>query len=361
MIPANDFQRQWSDTGADVLAAVSEVGESGWYILGKQVAGFEEALASYWRLPQAIGVASGLDAIEIALCALGCGPGDFVLTSPISAFATALAILKLGATPVFADCATNGLVDLGECREILSKRPEIRYFVPVHLYGHCLDMDALRGLRRDFDLKIVEDCAQSIGTGCGHAGQASATSFYPTKNLGALGDGGAVLCEDAALAAAVRQLRDYGQSRKYVHEVAGYNSRLDELQAAVLRKAFLPRLGQWTSRRQAVAGRYRASIQNPWIEVPEAPHDSVWHLFPVLVDAKAEALAYFRGAGVGVAEHYPQALIEQQALGAGFDRSGCERAKQFCRRQMSLPIHPYLTDDEVQRVIEVANGWRAAS
>lgn len=358
MIPANDFQRQWADTGADVLAAVAEVGEGGWYILGKHVQAFEQALAGYWRLPHAIGVASGLDAIEIALRALGCGPGDVVLTSPVSAFATALAILKLGATPVFADCGVNGLIDLRDCREILSKRPEIRYFVPVHLYGHCLDMDALRDLRREFDLRMVEDCAQSIGTGCGHAGQAAATSFYPTKNLGALGDGGAVLCHDDKLAATVRQLRDYGQSRKYVHDIAGYNSRLDELQAAILQKALLPRLAGWTSRRKAIAASYLKSIRSPWIEMPPAPVDSVWHLFPVLVDAKAEALGYFRSAGVGVAEHYPQALVDQPALGAAFDRRGCERARRFCSRQMSLPIHPYLTDDEVQRVIEVANAWR---
>jgi dTDP-3-amino-3,4,6-trideoxy-alpha-D-glucose transaminase len=226
------------------------------------------------------------------------------------------------------------------------------------LYGHCLDMDALRGLRHDFDLRMVEDCAQSIGTGCGHAGQAAATSFYPTKNLGALGDGGAVLCNDAELAASIRQLRDYGQSRKYVHEVAGYNSRLDELQAAVLHKAFLPRLAEWTSRRQTIAAQYREGIRNPWLEVPAAPEDSVWHLFPVLADAKTQALAYFREAGVGVAEHYPQALIDQPALGAGFDRRGCDRARRFCQRQMSLPIHPYLTDEEVQRVIDVANAWR---
>ena len=358
-IPANDFERQWADTSADVMAAVAEVGASGWYILGQQVRGFEEALAAYWKLPHAAGVANGMDAIEIGLRALGCGTGDLVLTSPISAFATVLAILKLGAMPVFADCAPNGLIDLDECREILTKRPGIGYFVPVHLYGHCLDMEALSNLRRDFGLRIVEDCAQSIGTGCGHAGQAAATSFYPTKNLGALGDGGALLCRDADLAASVRQLRNYGQSHKYVNAVAGYNSRLDELQAAILRKAFLPRLARWTSRRQAIAARYREAIQNPWIEIPAAPADSVWHLFPVLVDAKAEALAYFRDAGVGVAEHYPQALIEQPALGDGFHRSGCERAKQFCRRQMSLPIHPYLDDNEVERVIDIANRWRA--
>src|SRR5690242_20503979 len=183
MILLNDFKRQWQETRSDVLDAVETVGASGWYILGREVTEFEQALAAYWGIPHAIGVASGLDAIELSLRALGCGPGDRVLTSPISAFATALAILKVGARPVFADCDSRGLIDLDACREILAAHPEIRYFVPVHLYGHSLDLAVLRDLRDRFDLRMVEDCAQSIGATCGGAptgsvGQFAATSFY---------------------------------------------------------------------------------------------------------------------------------------------------------------------------------------
>ena len=168
MITLNDFQRQWDDICADVLAAVETVGLSGWYILGGEVVAFEQALAEQWGLRHSVGVASGLDAIEISLKTLGCRRGDSVLTTPMSAFATTLAIVKLGAVPIFADCDEYGLVDLKQCGEILRARPEIRYFVPVHLYGHSLDLTELRSLRDEYGLRIVEDCAQSIGASCRH-------------------------------------------------------------------------------------------------------------------------------------------------------------------------------------------------
>src|SRR5690348_939844 len=163
VIPLNDFQRQWQDTRKDALAAFEEVGAGGWYILGRQVRDFERELARYWGLPHAVGVASGLDAIEMALNALGCGAGDRVLTTPLSAFATTLAILKLGAVPVFVDTDESGLIDLAACRSVLASRPEIRFFLPVHLYGQALDMRQLRELREEFECRMVEDCAQSIG------------------------------------------------------------------------------------------------------------------------------------------------------------------------------------------------------
>ena len=191
MVGLNDFRRQWLATRADALRTIDDVGQSGWYILGQNVSRFESALAAYWGVPCAVGVASGLDALEISLRILGCGPGDEVLTSPISAFATVLAILKLRAVPVFADCDEYGLIDLDHCRTILQQRPRLRYFVPVHLYGHALDLGRLKELRDEFQLKIVEDCAQAIGARhrtnrAGTVGQISTTSFYPTKNLGAL-------------------------------------------------------------------------------------------------------------------------------------------------------------------------------
>ena len=368
MIQLNDFKRQWAETSQEVLQAVEEVGTSAWYILGKNVADFETALAAYWNLPYAVGVASGLDAIELSLRALGCGAGDFVLTSPISAFATPLAIIKLGATPVFADCDDRGLIDLDACRQLLQKRPDIRYFVPVHLYGHSLDLDQLRAIAQEFGLRVVEDCAQSIGAtykgaATGSVGDFAATSFYPTKNLGALGDGGAVLTHDPELAQRIRELRDYGQSSKYRHDVLGYNSRLDELQAAILNKAFLPRLPQWIEARRNIARRYLEGIRNPALEIPGPPpnSNSCWHLFPVFVEEqrKAEAIAYFKGCGIGVGEHYPLALLEQKAL--DFLREqlpACPHAEDVCHREISLPIHPYLTDDEVSSVIDACNQWR---
>ena len=366
MILLNDFKRQWAETGADVMKAVEAVGAGGWYILGQSVKSFEAALSVYWGLPHAIGVASGLDAIELSLRALGCGPGDFVLTSPISAFATPLAIVKTGATPVFADCDAYGLIDLDDCRDVLEKRPEIRYMAPVHLFGHSLDLDKLAALRDRFQLGIVEDCAQSIGAmwkgvHTGSIGQFAATSFYPTKNLGALGDGGAVLTHTEENAALIRRFRDYGQSSKYVHDVIGYNSRLDELQAAILDIAFLPRLAGWIEARRRIARTYLDGIASPALRPAGTPEgsDSCWHLFPILVDPnrKSEAMAYFKSNGIAVAEHYPMALVEQKALST-FALPQCPRAKEFCRSEISLPIHPYLTEDEVGAVVQACNGWR---
>ena len=252
---------QWAEIREDALRAFDRVGSGGQFVLGREGREFEQALAKLWGLDHAAGVASGMDAIEIALRVLGCSPGDRVLTTPLSAFATTLAIIRTGAIPVFADTDSRGLIDLARCRELLRTKPGIRYFVPVHLYGHSLDVPELRNLREDFGLKIVEDCAQSIGADFrgevpGSAGQLAATSFYPTKNLGAMGDGGAILTRDASLDARVRALRDYGQTAKYRHEYLGSNSRLDEVQAAFLLDACLPRFEKWTRRRREIAGAY---------------------------------------------------------------------------------------------------------
>lgn len=368
MILGNDFRRLWAATGEDVLGAVRAVGESGWYVLGEEVRQFENSLAAQWGPKHAIGVASGLDALELSLRALGCGPGTKVLTTPISAFATVLSITKLGAVPVFVNTDDAGLLDLDAAGRLLEQRPDIRFLVPVHLYGHALDMEHLEALRARFELTIVEDCAQSIGAAfngkpTGTVGKAAATSFYPTKNLGAMGDGGAVLTNDGVLAAEVRRLRDYGQSAKYVHSALGYNSRLDELQAAILRRAFLPRLEGWTRRRRAIAECYLQGLDHPQIRALEAPagSESCYHLFPVVVaDGRKKALAeHLREGGITTGEHYPTALPDQPAMaGVRFevDRDYA-RARAICRDELSLPMHPYLLDSEVQCVIKACNSW----
>ncbi len=370
MILLNDFARQWRETGDEVLRCVAAVGESGWYILGNEVRCFEAALAALWGREFAVGVASGLDAIEISLAALGCARGDAVLTTPLSAFATTLAIVKLGAVPVFADTDDRGLLDLEVCRAALRDHPEIRFLVPVHLYGHALDRHKLEGLRQEFGCRIVEDCAQSVaarhdGVPAGCAGHAAATSFYPTKNLGALGDGGAILTSDPELAAAARALRDYGQTAKYRHDYVGYNSRLDELHAAVLARVYLPRLERWTARRRAIAAAYQAGISNPALRLPGAPSGSasVWHLFPVLVTSgsKAAFREHLAAAGIASGEHYPALIPEQNAMrGVPFRIFGSlTRAARIAASEVSLPIHPYLDDSEVTQVIETCNRWVA--
>jgi dTDP-3-amino-3,4,6-trideoxy-alpha-D-glucose transaminase len=370
-VPANDFRRQWQDLGPALTAAFEDFGESGWYVLGREVAAFEESLARMWGIGHAVGVASGLDALEISLRLLGCGPGDKVLTTPVSAFATTLAILKLGAVPVFADCDANGLLSLEACEELLERAPEIRYFVPVHLYGHSLDLDRLEELRNRFDLKMVEDCAQSIGArwhgsgstrATGTVGQMAATSFYPTKNLGAFGDGGAILTSDPKLANGAHQLRDYGQSAKYRHEFIGYNSRLDELQATLLGRVLLPRLAGWIERRREIARMYLAGLSHNGITPfdPPANSESSWHLFPAAVapERKAAFLAYMKSRGIAAGEHYPIAIPDQPAMATRvFEDHGCRTARQLCAAEVSLPIHPYLTNEEVQYAIDACNKW----
>ena len=352
MIRANDFRRQWDDLREDALAAFEQVGARGSYILGEEVRGFEAELAAFWRFPHAAGAASGLDAIEISLRALGCGPGDRVLTTPISAFATTLAIVKTGAVPVFVDTDDHGLIDLARCEELLRHRGDIRFFVPVHLYGFALDPAALLQLRDQHGLLMVEDCAQSVRA----SGELAATSFYPTKNLGAMGDGGAILTRDSKLDARVRALRDYGQTAKYRHDFIGYNSRLDELQAAYLRRACMPRMERWLSRRREIAAAYLSSIRNPDVRLPALPQGSEpsWHLFPVWIDPKRRDSLLRQ---LPLAIHYPVAIPDQKALGdVPFEApGGYDNARRLCASEVSLPLHPYLSDPEVREVIAAVN------
>jgi dTDP-3-amino-3,4,6-trideoxy-alpha-D-glucose transaminase len=368
MIPANDFARQWEQIRSEALDAFDQVGKSGWYILGDEVRQFEASLAALWGRKFATGVGSGLDAIEISLRILGCMPGDAVLTTPLSAFATTLAILNVGAVPVFADTGPHGLMDLARCRDLLWRRPDIRFFVPVHLYGHALDSEELRSMSKGRELYVVEDCAQSIGAKfrgqpTGNAGHFAATSFYPTKNLGAMGDGGAILTDNEIWHTKAAALRDYGQSAKYRHEYAGYNSRLDELQAALLRRAMLPHFEEWTERRRAIARAYMAGIAHHDLVCPPAPEgsESCWHLFPVLAspERKTAFMEHLRSRGVGCGEHYPFIIPDQPAIAhVAFEfADDCSNARRVAASEVSLPIHPFLTDQEVTQVIDAVNSW----
>lgn len=367
-VAAVDFRRRWEEIGPAAAAALEAVGQSGRYILGQEVEEFEAELARGWGRRYCVGVASGTDALEIGLRALGCGPGTRVLTTPLSAFATTLAIVRRGAVPVFVDVDERGGIDLDQCERVLRSRPDVRTLVPVHLYGHPLDPAGLRDLQARFDCRIVEDCAQSAlarrgGRPCGGVGQVAATSFYPTKNLGALGDGGAVLTDDEAVADKARSLRDYGQTAKYRHDALGYNSRLDELQAAFLRRVVLPRLAAWNARRRGIAGAYRAGIRHPGVAVPPPPGDAepAWHLFPILVAAgrKDAFVHHLRRHGVDCGQHYPVPIPAQAAMGEVAWEAPFEfpRARAFCAGEVSLPLHPHLTPAEVSWVVETVNAW----
>jgi dTDP-3-amino-3,4,6-trideoxy-alpha-D-glucose transaminase len=365
-IELNDFTRQWADIGAAVLDAVRTVGASGRYILGDEVAGFEQALAGALGSRYAVGCANGLDAIEIALRAAGARPGDRVLTTPLSAFATTLGILRAECVPMFTDVDASGLLDLDRCEEII-EGGRVRFLLPVHLYGHALDLDRLFEMRTRHDLLVVEDCAQAIGASSGGrnvgtAGDAAALSLYPTKNLGALGDGGVLLTGDEVIGDRARALRDYGQSAKYVHDHRGLNSRLDEMHAAILRRASLPRLAAWTAARRAIAAAFLQGIRIPCVRPVPTPHgsSSVWHLFPVLVDDRDGFRRHLERGGIRTGIHYPRLITEQKALAHG---PPCEivgelrNAAAFAASEVSLPIHPYLEAEEVERIIDRVNAW----
>jgi len=378
-IELNDFQASWQQHREAVRSAVDRVGESGWFILGPEVEAFERALAQRWGLDHAVGCGSGLDAIELGLRAAGIAPGDQVLTTPLSAFATSLAIVRAGGVPVFADVDDAGLIDLALCDALLEAGLEggepIRFMVPVHLYGHSLDLAQLERLQETRGVAVVEDCAQAIGAthearAVGSVGVAAAVSFYPTKNLGALGDGGAVLTSRDEVAANARCLRDYGQRDRFDHVMLGMNSRLDELQAAILARVFLPDLERATRQRIATATRYRREIRNDALRLPEPPagSSSVWHLFPVLVEASErdaeQVRAGFRehldAAAISSGVHFPRLIPDQPALCGLGSTQGVDRARAFARREVSLPIHPHLSDEDVDRVVEACNAWEPA-
>jgi dTDP-4-amino-4,6-dideoxygalactose transaminase len=360
-VRANDFAAQWDEVGPDVLAAVDRVGRSGWLVLGEEVERFERELAQWWGSRHAVGVASGMDALEIAMRCAGVEAGDKVLTTPLTAFATTLAILRIGATPVWVDTDAAGNLDLDRAADALAGDPGISALLPVHLYGHPLDPNALATLVERFGVTLVEDCAQSAGASrdgrpTGTIGALAATSLYPTKNLGAYGDGGVVLTDDGDLAERARVLRNYGQADRYSHVEPGLNSRLDELQAAILRTALLPRLDAWLKRRAAIAARYDAALDGSQLR-PLRPSggSSAHHLFPVEIlgdapDALRERLA---ADGIGVGRHYPTLCPDQPACGgAGVTIGELANARRIADRELSLPIHPQLDDAAVEGVID---------
>jgi dTDP-4-amino-4,6-dideoxygalactose transaminase len=359
-VRANDFERQWNDVREDALDAVDRVGQSGWLVLGEEVRAFEQEFAAWWGVAHAVGVASGLDAIEIGLRAAGVQPGTRVLTTPLSAFATTLAIFRAGAKPVWCDVDSSGGIDLDLVDAALREDTSIRALVPVHLYGHPLDPLRLEQLAGEHGVTVIEDCAQSCGaerTGrpTAKAGIAAATSLYPTKNLGAMGDGGVLLTDDGAVAERARRLRDYGQRARYEHTELGLNSRLDELQAALLRSALLPRLDNWLERRRQIASAYdRALAGGPLRPISAQGGDSANHLYPVEVlegDPSAVA-ARLAEQGIGVGRHYPFLCPDQEAArGRGAELGSLSVARRIAERELSLPMHPYLEDAEVDAVI----------
>lgn len=364
MILMNDFVAEPAELKSDMRSAAARVIDSGWYVLGPEVRAFEERWAEVCNVGHCVGVGNGMDAIELILRALDIGPGDEVITTPVTAFATVLAILRAGAVPVLADIdPASALLSPESVKRCLSART--RAVLLVHLYGQVRRMEEWQALTREAGIHLLEDCAQAhlsswSGHPAGSFGTAGAYSFYPTKNLGALGDAGAVTTGYADLARKVGMLRNYGQSERYLHPLAGMNSRLDEMQAAFL-LARLKWLPAFTEKRRSIAEAFRRRISNPYVrllDAAEAPEAHAHHLFVVLCDQRKELIAHLERQGIQSLIHYPVAIHNQAPCKAIHkDPLGLSAAEYHVSACLSVPCHPQLADREVDQIIAAINAF----
>ena len=359
MVPFLDLHAGYRELRDELDGAWRRVMDSGRYILGAELEAFEAEFARYCGVRQCVGVASGLDALALALRAAGIGPGDEVIVPAHTFIATWLAVSQTGATPVAVEPDPGTFVITAEAAAA-AITPRTAAIVPVHLYGQTADMDALAALATRHHLFLLEDAAQAHGARCrgrrtGGLGSAGAFSFYPGKNLGAYGDGGAITCDDPALAERLRRLRNYGSSRKYHHEEPGVNSRLDEVQAALLRVR-LGHLDAWNARRAAVAARYCAELAG-WGERLILPAvagwaEPVWHLFVVRHPERDRLAAGLDRAGVASLIHYPLPPYRQPAYaGPAVAPAAGTVSDQLAASVLSLPIGPHLEPSAVDAVI----------
>jgi dTDP-4-amino-4,6-dideoxygalactose transaminase len=366
-VPVNALARHVAPMRARLLAAMTEVLDGGPYVLGPAVEAFEAAFAAWCGVAHCIGVGNGSDAIELALKAVGVTPDDRVVVAANAAMYATGAALACGAEPVFVDVGDDATLDpaaLDAClaRMAAGHAPPVRAVVLTHLYGRVADVAAIAALCTRHGVALVEDCAQAHGAraACGGRagsfGDAGTFSFYPTKNLGALGDGGAVTCRDPAIAARVRALRQYGWGDKYVNVLGGgRNSRLDALQARLLLEQ-LPDVDGWNARRRDIARRYSATIRHPAIRVPPPPRDGdVAHLYVVECEARDALRAHLAAAAIGSDVHYPLPDHRQPCFG---DRHAGVRlpvTERLARTVLTLPLFPELRDDEADRVVDACN------
>jgi dTDP-4-amino-4,6-dideoxygalactose transaminase len=357
-IPFLDLKAPYAELREELDAAYRRVMESGWYIMGPECEAFEAEFAAYCGARHCVGVGNGLEALHLILRAMGVGPGDEVIVPSNTYIATWLAVSYAGATPVPVepDERTHNL-DPARVEEAVT--PRTKAIMPVHLYGQPADMDAINEIAARRNLRVVEDAAQAHGAlykgrRAGSLSDAAGFSFYPGKNLGALGDAGAVVTDDAELADRVRVLRNYGSRVKYEHEARGYNSRLDELQAALMR-AKLPVLDEWNGRRRRVAESYLQQLEGvAGLTLPHVPEwaDPVWHLFVVRTPERARLQAYLAEAGVGTLIHYPKPPHLQTAYADAGHRAGdFPLAERLSEEVLSLPMGPHLSDDSVEYVV----------
>lgn len=361
-IPFCTLDRMHAAIRPELDEAYRRVMDSGWYIQGEENRKFGQEFAEYCGSAYGVGVGSGLDAIYLALKALGIGAGDEVIVPSHTFIATALAVIYTGAVPVFCDVGEQSfLIHPDAIETCITGRT--RAVVAVHLYGLTAQVDRISRICREHGLYLVEDCAQAHGASyrgrkAGTFGDAGAFSFYPGKNLGALGDGGIIVTSDPEIARKAAALSNYGSLHKYVHTYMGNNSRLDELQAAFLRVK-LKYLDQWNQERNAIAGRYLQEIRNPEIMLPDVPSREfyhVWHIFAVRCAKRDDLKQYLEACGIETGIHYPVPVHLQKAFS---DMNGYEgqypQAERIARTQLSLPLYIGMTDEEIRTVTEAVN------
>lgn len=357
-IPFLDLKAQYESIKDEVESAVLEVLASGGYVLGPKVEALENEIAEYCETDYAVAVASGTDALILILDALGVGPGDEVITTPFTFFATAESISRVGATPVFVDIQPSSFnIDPEAVREVMTDRTKA--IIPVHLFGRAAEIDEIDALAAGRGVAVIEDACQAIGARykgkrIGSLGIAAAFSFYPTKNLGGMGDGGIVTTSDAKLASRIKLLRDHGSPKRYYHSALGYNSRLDAIQAVVL-SIKLRHLDDWNEARRSRAARYSKPLGQFGIAVPEAGEaDShVFHLYTARSahrDAIVEGLA---DAGIACGIYYPLPLHLQEVYRElGYAKGSLPEAEKASKEVFSLPLYPELTVTQVDEVVE---------
>jgi len=371
-IPLLDLTAQYAAIRGEIEEAVRRVFESQQFILGPDVAALEQEVAAYCGASHAIGCGSGTDALLLALRALDIGPGDEVLTTPFTFFATAGAIANVGARPVFADIdpATFNL-DPRQAREVLKRHPRVKALLPVHLYGLCADMDPLLELACERGIAVIEDAAQAIGAEyrgrrAGSMGAIGCFSFFPTKNLGGAGEGGILTTSDARLADRLRALRVHGSRARYYHDEVGTNSRLDTLQAAVLRVK-LRHLEAWTERRRELAELYRANFQRLGApvhvpELPSCPARHVYHQFVIRAPQRDRLRQFLAANGIGTEIYYPLPLHLQKCFATlGYAEASFPESERAAREVLALPIYPELSAADVGEVCHTIHRFYSES
>ncbi len=365
-VPLFDLTRQYQTLREEMLKKIDETISSGQVILGENVKEIEKKVADYIGVKHAIGVASGSDALVLALRAMGIKEGDHVITTPYTFFATASAITRLGALPIFVDVDEETFnISLDEVEKTLKKDDKVKAVIPVHLFGRSVDMQKLKEICGTHNVKILEDAAQSIGSECvvngkrvktGSIGDAGILSFFPTKNLGAYGDAGMVLTNSDEIDERVRMLRVHGSKKKYVHDEIGYNSRMDELQAAILNVKF-PHLDEWIEKRINVAKNYAKLFEEHKIKVvyPFVPSDKsyVFHQYVIKVDQRDELREYLTSQGVGTSIYYPIPLHLQRCFSyLGYKKEDLPISEKLSQETLALPIFPEITFEEQEYVVE---------